>query len=102
MRTIAPPREAHRATGESRIKRYLQRMMAHPGTSPKPQVAGPQEWRPRMKIETIVWMVLMLIGAALAGWLGALLLGVLWLGYALGIARAAIHVVWMVFVLIGA
>jgi len=42
-----------------------------------------------MKIETIVWMVFVLIGAALAGWFGALLVGVLWVGYALGIARAA-------------
>ena len=41
-----------------------------------------------MKIETIVWMVFVLIGAALAGWLGAFLVGVLWVGYALGIARA--------------
>jgi len=38
-----------------------------------------------MKIETLVWMVVMLIGVALAGWLGALLVGVLWVGYALGI-----------------
>jgi hypothetical protein len=45
-----------------------------------------------MKIETIVWLVFLLIGAALAGWLGALLVGVLWVGYALGIARAAIYV----------
>ncbi len=55
-----------------------------------------------MKIETIVWMVFVLIGVALAGGFGALLVGVLWVGYALGIARMAIHVVWMVFVLIGA
>jgi hypothetical protein len=44
-----------------------------------------------MKIETIVWMVFVLIGAALAGWFGALLVGVLWVGYALGIAWA-VHV----------
>jgi hypothetical protein len=44
-----------------------------------------------MKTETIVWLVFLLIGAALAGWLGALLVGVLWLGYALGIARAVIQ-----------
>ena len=42
-----------------------------------------------MKIETIVWMIFVLIGAALAGWFGALLVGVLWVGYALGIAWAA-------------
>jgi hypothetical protein len=38
-----------------------------------------------MKIETLVWMVVVLIGAALAGWLGALIVGVLWVGYTLGI-----------------
>jgi hypothetical protein len=58
---------------------------ARSGTSPNPQVARPQERRPRMKIETLVWMVVVLIGAALAGWLGALLVGVLWVGYTLGI-----------------
>jgi hypothetical protein len=42
-----------------------------------------------MKIETIVWMVFVLIGAALAGWFGALLVGVLWVGCALGVAWAA-------------
>jgi hypothetical protein len=41
-----------------------------------------------MKIETLVWMVVVLIGAALAGWLGALLVGVLWVGYTLGIVSA--------------
>jgi hypothetical protein len=45
-----------------------------------------------MKIETIVWMVFVLIGVALAGGFGALLVGVLWVGYALGIARATMHV----------
>jgi hypothetical protein len=44
-----------------------------------------------MKTETIVWLVFLLIGAAVGGWLGALVVGVLWVGYALGIARAAIH-----------
>jgi hypothetical protein len=44
-----------------------------------------------MKTEIIVWLVFLLIGAALAGWLGALIVGVLWLAYALGIARAVIQ-----------
>jgi hypothetical protein len=44
-----------------------------------------------MKTETIMWLVFLLIGLVLGSWLGALLVGVLWVGYALGIARAAIH-----------
>ena len=44
-----------------------------------------------MKTETIVWLVFLLIGAAAAGWLGVLLVGMFWLAYVLGIARATIH-----------